>query len=147
MESINDEWEEILALLRRRYPKTGEGIRRYCRDRKNLDREIRRQGREYEWEHLLVYYSFLCLARCVDDYDFLGKAKLAVVSFLMIRDMDSACYGEHEGVYTKEDCMRTARIYAKQVEHSAVNLDYLADEILFEDMYTRENLCASLTIV
>ena len=29
-------------------------------------------------------YVFMCLARCVDDYDFIGKAKLAVVSFLMI---------------------------------------------------------------
>lgn len=147
LESISEEWEDMLGLLQKRYVEPVDGASRYREERKAFDLELRRQGREYEKEHLMVYYSFLCLARCVDDYDFLGKAKLVVTSFLMIRDMDTVWFGEHEGVYTKEDRVRIARIYAKEVEHSENNLEYLADEFIFEAAYTPENLRASLTIV
>lgn len=147
LESISEEWEQMLELLQKRYVEPADGAERYRKERKAFDRELKRQGREYEKEHLMVYYSFLCLARCVDDYDFLGKAKLAVASFLMIRDMDTAWCGECGGRYTKEDRIKTARIYAKEVEHSENNLEYLADEFIFETAYTPENLRASLTIV
>lgn len=145
MESISEEWEQILCLLQKRYLEPEDGAGRYAAERRDYDRSLVEQGREYEKEHLMVYYSFLCLSRCVDDYDFLGKAKLAVTSFLMIRDMDTAWYGEHDGIYTKEDRVMMTRIYAKEVEHSEVNLSYLSDEFLFEEAYTTENLCASLT--
>ena len=145
MESISEEWERMLGLMQKRYLNPADGARRYAAERRAYDRSLVEMEREYEKEHLMVYYSFLCLARCVVDYDFLGKAKLAVTSFLMIRDMDTAWYGEHQGIYTKEDRVMTARIYAKEVEHSEVNLSYLADEFLFEEAYTIENLCASLT--
>lgn len=147
LESISEEWEQMLELLQKRYVEPADGAERYRKERKAFDRELKRQGREYEKEHLMVYYSFLCLARCVDDYDFLGKAKLAVASFLMIRDMDTAWCGECGGRYTKEDRIKMARIYAKEVEHSENNLEYLADEFIFETAYTPENLRASLTIV
>lgn len=147
LESISEEWEQMLALLQKRYVAPDEGAMKYTAERRACDRALDEVGRDYEKEHLIVYYSFLCLARCVDDYDFLGKAKLAVTSFLMIRDMDTAWFGEHEGVYTKEDRVMMARIYAKEVEHSERNLEYLADEFLFEEAYTLENLCVSLTIV
>ena len=71
--------------------------------------------------------------------------KLAVTSFLMIRDMDTAWFAEHDGAYTKEDRVMMARVYAKEVEHSQRNLEYLADEFIFEEAYTPENLCVSLT--
>lgn len=145
MESISEEWEQILCLLKKRYLDPVDGVGRYAAEREAYDRSLVEWGREHEKEHLMVYYSFLCLARCVDDYDFLGKAKLAVVSFLMIRDMDTAWFGAHEGVYTEADRVMMARIYAKEVEHSEINLTYLADEFLFEEAYTIENLCASLT--
>lgn len=145
LESISEEWEQILCLLQKRYLEPADGAGRYASERRAYDQSLMELGREYEKEHLMVYYSFLCLARCVDDYDFLGKAKLAVTSFLMIRDMDTVWFAEHNGVYTREDRVRMARIYAKEVEHSEVNLAYLADAFLFEEAYTIENLCASLT--
>lgn len=146
LESISEEWEQMLALLQKRYVTPEGGAMKYAAERKACDRALDEAGRSYEKEHLIVYYSFLCLARCVDDYDFLGKAKLAVTSFLMLRDMDTAWFGEHEGVYTEADRVMMARIYAKEVEHSEANLTYLADEFLFEEAYTVENLCVSLTI-
>ena len=145
LESISEEWENMLLLLQKRYAQPEDGAERYVVERRAYDRALTDWEREYEKEHLIVYYCFLLLARCVDDYDFLGKMKLAVTSFLMIRDIDTAWYAEHEGVYTKEDRVLMARIYAKEVEHSERNLEYLADEFLFEKAYTPENLCVSLT--
>lgn len=145
LESISEEWERMLHLLQKRYAEPEDGAERYVAERRAYDRALTDWGREYEKEHLIVYYCFLLLARCVDDYDFLGKMKLAVTSFLMIRDMDTAWYAEQDGAYTKEDRVMMARIYAKEVEHSERNLEYLADEFLFEEVYTPENLCASLT--
>lgn len=145
LESISKEWEQMLVLLQERYVEPEGGEEKYVAERKAFDQALETEGRSYEKEHLIVYYSFLCLARCIDDYDFLGKAKLAVTSFLMIRDMDTAWFGAHEEVYTKEDRVMMARVYAKEVEHSEINLANLADEFLFEETYSVENLCASLT--
>lgn len=145
LESISKEWEQMLMLLQERYVEPEGGEEKYVAERKAFDQALETEGRSYEKEHLIVYYSFLCLARCIDDYDFLGKAKLAVTSFLMIRDMDTAWFGAHEEVYTKEDRVMMARVYAKEVEHSEINLANLADEFLFEETYSVENLCASLT--
>ena len=147
MESISEEWEEILCLLQKRYVEPEEGAGNYVREHRLLWKELQRQCRIYEYEHMLVYYSFLCLARSVDDYDFLAKAKMVVVSFLMIYDMDSVWFAENGEVYGKEDRVKMSRIYAKEVEHSGENLDFLAEEFLFEDTYTVENLCLALTIV
>lgn len=146
LESISEEWEEMLQSICSRYVESENGVSRYHEDMQQLWKYMQEQGRIYEYEHMLVYYSFLCLARCVDDYDFLAKAKLVVTSFLMIRDMDCVCCADRKGQFTKEDRVSMARIYAKEVEHSGENLEYLADEFLFEDAYTVENLCLALTI-
>ena len=146
MDSISEEWESMLQLLQERYVEPIDGADCYAEEMATYWARLESESRLYEYEHLLVYYSFLCLARSVDDYDFLAKAKMAVISFLMIRDIDCALFSKYQS-YSKEDRISTARVYAKEVEHSAENMEYLADEILFEDMYTVENLCASLTIV
>lgn len=143
MDSIREDWQELLVLLQKRYVSSADGAAAYERDSRAWQMYVQAEEREYEYEHLLVYYAFMCLPRCVDDYDFLGRAKLCVVSYLMVRDMDMAWYGE-TGSYTEEDRLRMARIYAKEVEHSEENLDFLAEEFLFEEAYRPENLLLSL---
>lgn len=140
MESISEEWEDMLRGLQKRYVENPDGADTYEKDSTAFQIYMREQDREYEYEHLMVYYAFMCLARCVDDWDFAGKAKLCVVSFLMIRDMDRMWFGTHENVYRREDRIRMARIYAKEVEHSEENLDYLADEFLFENTFATDVL-------
>ena len=144
LSSVNKEWEEFLRKIQSRYIDPAEGRIFYERDMTQLRKLIDSRDREYEYEHLLVYYVFMCQARCVDDYDFVGKAKFITASFLMIRDMDMVCMAEKEGEFTPEDRQRIARIYAKEVEHSEENLDCLAEECLFEEAYELCNLCKSV---
>lgn len=141
MESINDEWVQILSLLHRYFIEPADGEQKYAKIQKEYCDFLREQHREYEYEHLLVYYAFMCLARCVDDYDFLGKAKFAAAGFLMLRDMDTVWYAEHGSSYTKKDRVRLAGIYAKEVEHSEENLSYLAEEFLFEEAFEVSRMC------
>lgn len=101
------------------------------------------EEREYEYEHFLVYYAFLFLVRCVDDYDFLGKAKFCLACLLMMQDMDMAWF-QRNGRYTLEDRLCAARIFAREVEHSGENLDYLAEALLFEAAYQVDALLYSL---
>lgn len=145
LESIRTEWDELLLRFQKRYIDSPDGRKQYRTDRKAYDDALNEKNREYEKEHLIVYYCFLCLARCVDDYDFLGKMKLAVTSFLMVRDMNTLRMAEQNGEFTVDDQVVTARIYAKEVEHSEWNLEYMADEFLFGEAYTPENLCVALT--
>lgn len=144
MDSISEEWEELLQLLKERYIEAADAVSAYEEEMVQYWNWMKREERLYEYEHLLVYYSFLCLARSINDSNFLEKAKITVISFLMIRDFDCAIYTKN-GVYTKEDRINVARIYAKEVEHSPENMECLEEDILFEDTYTVENLCASLT--
>lgn len=144
MDSISEEWEELLQLLKERYIDATDAVSCYEEEMLQYWNWMKREERLYEYEHLLVYYSFLCLARSINDSNLLEKAKITVISFLMIRDFDCAIYAKN-GVYTKEDRIHVARIYAKEVEHSLENMACLEEDILFEDTYTVENLCASLT--
>ena len=111
----------------------------YTKSSDNLMKYLTKEGRLYEYEHLLVYYAFLLLNRSIDDYDYLGKAKLVVLSFLMNRDMDAAIFLK-KGTFSPEDRQANARIYAREVEHAEENLADLAEEILFERAYDVEGL-------
>ena len=144
LESISREWQEILERLERQFVSPEDGAARYENAIARLQSYLSENNREYEYEHLLVYYTFLCAARCVDDYDFLGKAKLAAVSFLMVRDMDAALFVQNGGAYSKEDRIKTAGIYARELEHSEENMQCLAEEILFGEGYRTGELADSI---
>lgn len=112
----------------------------------NRQREFAQQikGREYEYEHLLVYFTNRYFMRAYYDANILTKAKFAVVSMLMIRDMDVLRFCRNGGVFTINDRIDTARIYAKEVEHSEENMETLADDLQFEDVFEVERLLEQL---
>lgn len=143
LDSINEEWEHYLERLQilflgdggqKRYKETLSGFRSY----------LKQKEREYEWEQLMVYYAFLFLARCVDDMNFWGKAQFCASSFLMLRDMQLERFYQNGGSFLLEDCVDVARIYAKEVEHSQENLEFMEDEFLFEEIYRCEELCRQI---
>lgn len=96
--------------------------------------------REYEYEHLLNYFTFRYFMRAVYDFDLLGKAKLAIVSWLLIRDLDLVRFYDQDQNFTLEDRIDIARIYSKEVEHSDDNIDSLLDMFHFESFFSTEAL-------
>ena len=89
---------------------------------------------------MLVYLSYLYLARSVDDFNFWGKMQYVISGYLMMRDMDMICFLQGKEQFPAADRVRVSRIFAKETEHSQDNLDYLEEEFLFEDIYKQEML-------
>ncbi|MCD7824351.1 MAG: flagellin lysine-N-methylase [Clostridiaceae bacterium] len=142
LESINEEWQNYLDGIRHLFFDLPDGALRYQEKLVQFMEYISQEDREYEYEQILVYYAFLLLARSVDDLNFWGRAQLVAASFLMIRDMGMTRFVYQDGVFLKEDQVDVLRIYAKEVEHSQENLDYLEEEFLFEEVYRLEELCS-----
>ncbi len=101
-------------------------------------------AREYEYEHLLVYFTNRYFMRAYYDANVLNKAKFAVVSVLMIRDMDVLRYQKNGGRFMPDDRIDTARIYSKEVEHSEENMELLADDLQFEHVFETAELLRQL---
>lgn len=144
LESINEEWEHTLERICALFLSEDGGRERYEETFWRFRTYIREQKREYEWEQLIVYYAFLLLARSVDGLNFWGKAQLCISSCLMIRDMALERFYQNGYAFLLEDFVDVARIYAKEVEHSQENLDFLEEEFLFEDIYRRDALCVQV---
>lgn len=144
LDSINEEWEHTLERLHALFLTENGGRERYEDTFWRFRTYVREQEREYEWEQIMVYYAFLLLARSVDGLNFWGEAQLCISSFLMIRDMALERFHQNGEIFLTEDFVDVARIYAKEVEHSQENLDFLEEEFLFEDIYRRDALCAQV---
>ncbi|MDD7402365.1 MAG: flagellin lysine-N-methylase [Butyribacter sp.] len=139
MESINEEWHHYMEQMKNHFLTNGTPLE-YAGTLQRFTQYLKENDREYEYEQLAVYYAFLMLSRCVDDLNFWGKAQFVAVNFLMIRDMDMERFAQNQEIFTPEDRVDIARIYAKEVEHSEENLEYLEDEFLFETIYQKEDL-------
>lgn len=139
MDSINEEWDDFIAEMNSCFVEGDRGEENYREAMGGYLSTIERENRAFEWEQLAVYLSFLMLSRCVDDWNFWGKAQFVAASYLFVRDMDALRYYK-EKKFTREDRVDVMRIYAKEVEHSQDNLDYLEEEFLFEDVYRLEEL-------
>lgn len=130
MEILDEEWRTCLLQMREWYTNTAETeIHQTLR---HLNQEI--QGREYEQEHLLVYFTFRYMMRAVFDRNVLCHAQFTVVSFLTIRDMALVRFASR-GHFTVQDCIDVVRIYSKEVEHSEENLDLLRDCFLYDEIF------------
>ncbi len=125
------------------------GIIRHC------ERELFGRGRgSYEqlkkWqmpsklqERLLTYFIYVYFAGAVYDRRPYVKVKLAVVSTMIIADM--LCVAAIEkGEVRMEDCIDTAHRYAREIEHSDVNLDRLEEMLGQWRCFHILNLAAAL---
>ncbi|MDO5291535.1 MAG: flagellin lysine-N-methylase [bacterium] len=133
LEILDDEWKESAARVTALFDTVTE--EQYLQYREGFLSYYKEQGRDYEYEHLLVYFIFRYGMKAVYDQDFLAKIKFAVASFLVIRDMDVERFHSNGGNFTVEDRIDVARIYSKEVEHSEDNLETLADDFMFEEIF------------
>ena len=83
----------------------------------------------YKFENILVYFVFRYFMKAVFDYDALAKMKLAIVSYIVIRELALVRFIEN-GEFTNEDMVDIAHIYSKDVEHLEENIETLYE--LFE---------------
>lgn len=100
--------------------------------------------REYEYEHLLSYFVFKYFLKSYFDDDIYGKAQLAVVGYLMVKEL-AVCQWIRQGKkYTKADQAELFHLYSREMEHSDENYDEFVDSLKMENMCNYEHLTAIL---
>ena len=138
MEVLDKEWERIREQTEDVV--INAGAAGYAALRRDFMNRLRNQGREYEYEHLCVYFLFRYAMQTVYDSNFWGHAAVMAVCFLMIRDMDMARFFCQNGRFSLEDRIDVARIFSKEAEHSEENMEYLLDGAYYETFMTIGNL-------
>ena len=137
LEVLDQNWEEEKKRLRAAFHEDN-----YLECIQNF--HTAQQGREYEYEHLLVYFAFRYFMRSYYDDNILNKAQFAVASILMIRDMDALRFLENGGTFSVEDRVAVAKLYSKEVEHSEENMEFLEEDFQFEDIFAPEQMIRQL---
>lgn len=100
--------------------------------------------REYEYEHMLVYFIFRYLLKAVFDFDVLTKVKFAVSSYIIIHQFDLARYIANGGEFSFEDRVKNCVLYSKEVEHCEDNIEFFAEEFLFNEIFEIKRFAAMI---
>ena len=139
LENIKPEWKEILE--------TGE---KHVKN-EDLIRDKREflsyyYKKEYEFEHILVYYIFNYFLGASYDNDILTKVKFAVVSYIVTLQLDVARWITQDRQFTYEDQVAVAHAYSKEVEHSYNNYESLQLVLSAHPILTVDNIIKLLIL-
>ncbi len=115
LEHIKPEWQGILDILTSYVKKGMPGV--------SGNAAIVNE-RDYEYEHLLVYYVYRYFLRAVLDGELTEKVKLASTALIMQELLGSA-YCDKDGDFNFNTQITLMRIYSKETEHSEENLEVL----------------------
>lgn len=85
-------------------------------------------GRETEYEQLLVYFLYRHVLKAYDDGDVTSKAAFAVLSTRLLFTLGAVHY-ELYGAFSPADQAEYARLYSAEIEYSEENLNALFDEL------------------
>lgn len=118
-EVLDPRW--VLDLQRWRKALYGEGPAVYLERKKRFLTEA--HVWETEYEQILVYFLFVYFCGAVYDGDALRKAKMAVMSVRILRELAFAQWILAGEKLTAEDRAELAWRYARELEHSDPNLN------------------------
>ncbi len=100
--------------------------------------------RNYEYLNMLKYFVFRYFMKSSYDHDVFGKLQLVITNYFVIRDMDIVKWLKNNKEFSFEDRIDTVHIFSREVEYSEDNLEVLAEEFIFDDIFKVENLIALL---
>lgn len=102
------------------------------------------KDRNYEYSNMLKYFVFRYFMKAAYDHDVFGKLQLSVTNYFVIRDMDIVKWLKNNREFSFEDRIEIVHIFSREVEYSEDNLEVLAEEFIFDDIFKVENLIALL---
>ena len=98
------------------------------------------RDKEYEYEHLVVYFIFRYFMKGVYDYDVLAKVKLAIVSMIIIKELDIVRWIKNGNEFDFDDQIDLVKMYSKDIEHSEENLELLYEIFETNEVFNLKNL-------
>lgn len=93
-----------------------------------------------ELENILKYYIFRYLLKASYDHDLFGKIQLAAANIAILRDMEIYRFIQNGNKFSSDDRMDIIHIFSREVEYSEDNLETLAEEFIFDDIFKSENI-------
>ena len=89
---------------------------------------------------ILKYYIFRYLLKASYDHDLFGKIQLAAANIAILRDMEIYRFIQNGNKFSSDDRMDIIHIFSREVEYSEDNLETLAEEFIFDDIFKSENI-------
>ncbi|AOR22533.1 flagellin lysine-N-methylase [Clostridium taeniosporum] len=142
MDHINDNWPKVLKHTISYFYETDISVEFYMDKHDRFNKYY--IDKTYEYEHLMVYFIFRYLMKSVYDYDVIAKVKLAVFSYLVIKELNVVRWCDNEYKFTKNDQVDIMQMYSKDVEHSDENLEYLSEVFEINEIFNVKNFMIML---
>lgn len=98
----------------------------------------------YKFEQIIVYFIFRYFMKAIFDYDVIAKIKIAVVSYLMIKELCVVRWIENNYEFTDRDMVDIAHMYSKDIEHLEENIDTLTAIFEDTDIFTVDKIIVAL---
>ncbi|MBN1054084.1 flagellar protein FliB [Clostridium botulinum] len=142
IDHINEEWPDVLKYTIKYFYDEEHNVAFYMDKHNQFDKYY--VDKIYEYEHLMVYFIFRYLMKSLYDYDVIAKVKLAILSYLIIKELNVVRWCNNEQRFNKEDQVELMHMYSKDVEHSDENLDELAEVFETNKVFSLENFIVML---
>ncbi|SEV96327.1 flagellin lysine-N-methylase [[Clostridium] fimetarium] len=142
LEMINDNWPHIINRDLECLHNTNAGEQFFAQQYSDFDAYY--QDKTYEFENLLVYFVFRYYLKSVYDEDVLSKVKMAVVSVLIIKELDIVRWIDNGYKFEEADQIDIIHMYSKEIEHSDLNLEALAQALKSNEIFDMEQLIIML---
>lgn len=142
MEVINKDWYKCLTRNTAFFEKmTADGYGRAVREF-----EAYYQDKMYEYEQLMMYYVYRYFLNAVNDYELLQKAKIGVIGYLVLRQLDIAQWSENGGELSFTEQVDLAHLYSRQFEHSYTNFEVYNEYFRTKRIYSYKRLMECLNL-
>ena len=152
LETLGDEWpdftDKIMDFLHPENSHASENNK--CESRKIQYNQAFEEYTKYlnsyyaentaELENILKYYIFRYLLKASYDHDLFGKIQLAAANIAILRDMEIYRFVQNGNKFSSDDRMDIIHIFSREVEYSEDNLETLAEEFIFDDIFKSENI-------
>lgn len=99
---------------------------------------------EVQKEQLLVYFIFTYFCGAVYDGNAYAKIKMCVLHILLLEELLFACWLQNGSVLPEEEEIDLIHRYAREVEHSDWNLEYMEKSVGKRKIFSLENM---LTVI
>lgn len=98
----------------------------------------------YQYENCMIYFVFRYYLKAVFDENVFSKVKLALVSFLIIKEMGVSRWIKQGSFFEDSDQIDIMHLYSKEIEHSENNMDYLENIFETDPLFDYDSLMVML---
>lgn len=140
LETINDKWKKIAD-------RTGELYKMSVEEYVGIHQEFEDfyADRQYEYEHLMIYYVYRYFMKMIFDGDIYSKAVMCAVTTMLTKEMDVAAWYDAGKNFDVGEQIKIMYLYSKEIEHCEENMEALADEFWDDDKYQPQSLINNMT--